>query len=373
MIPGDSAIVAVARFLVTTLRRQWARSIADNFAMEDLKQVLLNDLAEIKEDLSILRGADKNVAIVRFVRGVDLMVRQSLRRSTGQAVGANNNNDDDDDKIWQEDLTAALDSAENAYHRVKSTAEKIMCFEIICSCFLLLRPTESAMYSILNSLKILMREKPIVTALTRLRNAVKNTATLKVEECVLLELFLSRVCAILSGCERMDKFTSEHREAFRKIFRENEAIREAVNPATFFRWGEVQVFKHTTKRRVLETTVHVIMPVVPTMSATATIMTAGMYRPKNAGIKTFDKILLKDRQIHNQGGTLFDFRWSMLDLAHCDTDGSYRLGSVSLTLESSSSSWKVTSVPDKSLKKIERGSSSDTLSTASIRMDAEHQ
>lgn len=358
--PGVASIDAVAAFLLQTLRRHWCQGMQDDADYAELRQILLDDLSDIKEDLSVLRDADRNVACMRFVRGVDLMVRQSLkevhkRKTTphtvfGAETKAASGDDVDgasDDTTWREDLTAALDSAEQGYHRVKTTEEKIMCFEIMCSCFLLLRPPESALYSILDSIRVLLSEKVIDIALQGLRKAVVSGSPLSLEHCELLELCLSRLCGIVAACQRMDTFTREFCNSFRAVFRNNEAIKEATEPAIFPRWNDLQVYKYSAKRRVAVVTAHAVVPVVPVLSAVGTVMSAGRYRPKNAGIRSFDTILLKDRRKEKEqgGASLFEFRWALLDLVHASTSGTHQLGNVSLTLDSNASSWNVVAAP----------------------------
>lgn len=350
MFPGTSSIDAVAAFLIQTLRRNWCHGMQGDVDFTELRQILLDDLNEIKEDLAVLRDADRNVASQRFVRGVDLIARQSMQK--GQNSKSKEESLSRQDNTWREDLTAALDSAEQGYHRVKTVEEKIMCFEIMCSCFLLLRPPESALYSIFDSIRVLLKEQVIDNAFQGLRKAVVLGSPLSMEHCELLELALSRLCGIVAACEGMSEFTPAFRALFRAVFRDNVAIKEATNPSLFPRWTTVEVYKYSKKRRVAGVTAHAMIPVVPVLAAVGTIMSAGMFRPKNAGIGSFDTIPLRDRKRSDQGASLFEFRWALLDLAHGATvqDVSHRLGRVSLTLDSSSDSWNVVAAPSDTFK-----------------------
>ena len=334
MVVGDAVIGALTKFLIGTLRRNWCSKLEGDSSLHDLRQILLDDLNEVKEDLSVLRGADRNVASMRFVRGVDLLLRQSLAaRVLDKEEG--------EDSIWKEDIAASLDAAEHGYHRVKTIEEKIMCFEIMCSCFLLLRSGENAIFSIIHSIKVLTRETHVENALQNLKKAVQDNTVLSLEDCALLELYFSRVCTIIAACEMIDQYSEQLRDSFRALFRGHPAIAKATDPASFARWGEVRVYKYSTKRRIAEATAHAVVPIVPVMAAVGTIVTAGYFRPKNAGITTFNTITLRKLDKDSPGGKLLEFRWSLLDLAHCKASGRYQHGRVSLTMDSNTSSWLV--------------------------------
>lgn len=338
---GATGLDAVVVFLSRTLRRRWcdALGLSPNYA--EMRRSLLVDLDEIKEDLSVLRDADRNVASMRFVRGIDLMIRMSLPKNTSDTTEAEKKGADSG---WKEDLMASLDSAEQGYYRVKFMEQKILCFEIMCSCFLLLRSPETAFYSILNGVKVLMHEGAIELAWQSLQRAVDTGAPVTPEECRLLELFLSRVCGIVAACEHMPEYTPQVRDEFRKLFRSNPHVVRATDPTSFFKWDVLRVYKHKTSVRVFGTAAHVLIPVVPVVAGVATMLTAGYYIPKNAGVNTLDSVALKETSKDERDdctANLYDFRWSLLDLAHSQSEQRYGLGRVSLSIDSKRNIWNV--------------------------------
>mmetsp|Transcript_5722 Transcript_5722/g.8094 ORF Transcript_5722/g.8094 Transcript_5722/m.8094 type:complete len:369 (-) Transcript_5722:80-1186(-) len=327
MSVDGGALHAALKFLFVTLRNHhWAIRLDGSSEFEDLRNTILTELSKIQEDLSVLRVADKNVAMQRFTRGFDLLLKRS-------------DNDDDDEDVWREDLTSALDSAEHGYHRVKTTAEKILCFQIMCSCFLVLRTPESAIISIRNQMKALFCEKSIQTALEHLERSVCEKAALSKEDKELLELFFSRVCGVIASCEQLDAFVN-HRRGFRDLFA-IDPIKNATYPEVFKNWKEIPVYTHSTKVRIAGTAAHGIVPIVPVVCGLTTLLSGGLVRPRNAGVTTlnttplhlYDEKQSKGREPSNQQSVpnLYDFRWKLLDLAHCDSTLNYALGNVSLT------------------------------------------
>jgi hypothetical protein len=320
------AVKAAVQFLLATLRNHWGKSLDGNPQFEDLRNTLLNELWKIQEDLNVLRDADKNVAAMRFTRGFDLLVRNPKDETDKPKDGSFS---------WRDDLTAALDSAENGYHRVKTTHEKILCFEIMCSCFLVLRPPEDAIASIRHQIKTLFAEQTIMSSLASLNHSVCNSKKpLSLEDKVLLENFFSRICAAIAACEGMSCYTHTHRCSFREIFR-TPPLESATDPSIFQNWNNIQVFQFPTKTRIAGNTAHALVPIVPLLCALTTIMSVGTVRPKNAGITTLNTIPLVnydlDKEGCKKGPNLYDFRWQLLDLVQCNSNLDYKFGCVSVS------------------------------------------
>lgn len=327
----DGGTIAVLAFLWTTVRRHWCKALVDDIGFAALRDALLDDLSSIREDLSALRDADKQVAVSRFVRGIELLMRNPAKNETA----------------WKDDLSAALDSAEQGYHRVKSTAHRILCFEIMCSCFLVLRNRDSAVISIQTQMTNLFREKEIQRSLRSLRSCIRNGKPLLKEEKELLELFFSRVCGIIAACQTLDCDKSRYRCEFRNMFASVDSIREATDPAFMVKWDDAVVYKFNSTTRIAGTAAHAILPIVPVMAATVYILTLGLYRPKKAWVNTFDTVKLKPTKQDDESKTpqeysLYDFRWKLLDLSHCKCEEQYEMGSVQVLLvDPSTNVWQV--------------------------------
>jgi hypothetical protein len=327
------AATAVMRFLLSTLRAYWGNATSGDAQFHDLRNTLLTELYKIQEDLNVLRDADKNVATTRFIRGFQLYVH-----------------DPGNTTVWQEDLTSALDSADNGYHRVRTTNEKIRCFEISCACFFVLRTPESAILSVRSQMAMLFDEPHIQTAFTHLQQSICEAKALPREDKELLESFLSRVCGVIDACHQLKCFNNSHREAFRQLFGKQNIL-QACDPTHFHKWDDIDVYKNTVVVRYAAATGHALVPIVPVLSCLAALVTFGQYAPRNAGISALDtKPLLGYDDKNNSGGppngssqhkhNLYHFRWQLLDLARCKSDKSYQLGQISLT-QSSSGGWIV--------------------------------
>lgn len=105
--------------------------------------------------------------------------------------------------------------------------------------------------------------------------------------------------------------------------------------------------------RLYGTAAHMLIPVVPVTSSVGTLLTAGRFRPMNAGVHTLNTLTLKEKCKENHKNVesasssssspanLYDFRWPLLDLAYSRSSSHYRLGRVSISIDSKSSTWIV--------------------------------
>ena len=312
----DGAATAVISFLLSTVRRHWGSVLAHNASYEDLRSQLMTVLHKIETDLDMLRRADKDVATLRFTRGMHIFLSKP-----------------ESDEEWKSDLKSALDSAENAYQRVKRTEEKIFCFEIMCSCFLLLRDGENAILSITSTLTEIFRDPVLENTLRSLKTSVYDGKPLPRAHKSLLELFFSRVCGIVIACQELSGYNAKHQDGFRQVFSTAELVTITDPEKGFSKWKDVMVYKHSASFQVAQVAAHALVPVVPVLSATATILSLGIVRPKKAGIRSFDTVPLVEKQTDEDQENvpnLFDFRFMLLDLVHCKSTHLYPLGDVSL-------------------------------------------
>ena len=209
-----------------------------------LHDALLSKSQKIDEHFKVLLEADMNTAVDAYLRGIQ------VRRQSGNAEHG----------AWRIDFGFALERAQDGFSRVTNPEQKIKCYEIMCICFLALRSPQEAFASILHSTETILKDTYVNSSLSNLKKTIQRPRkTLNHADSILLSLLFDRVCGTVDVCSKDSGWTTENREAFRKLFRENKHLRKATHPELFPEWerlvahdGSIFVWRTKCVNRVIQ-------------------------------------------------------------------------------------------------------------------------
>lgn len=206
--PEDaSRLVSLAvGFLVATTQPKWGNFVAYE-TLTEARSEFIESKALIEKDLKSLKAEEMPAAIMKLIRGFSI-----LCENPGDSSGV-------------DDLYDALNTVEVACAEPKASPEdKILCFGVICACFLVLREASTALTSICAQLDHLFGDEGIKKSLKSLRSCLQNKRKMAMfrEDKARLDLLFSRLCAVYSACERLKGFSeSGARQRFQKLLSEH--------------------------------------------------------------------------------------------------------------------------------------------------------
>ena len=209
-----------------------------------LHDALLSKSQKVDEHFKVLLEADMNTAVDAYLRGIQ------VRRQSGNA----------EHSAWRIDFGFALERAQDGFSRVTNPEQKIKCYEIMCICFLALRSPQEAFTSILHSTETILKDTYVNSSLSNLKKTIQRPRkTLNHADSKLLSLLFDRVCGTVDVCSKDSGWTTENREAFRKLFRKNKHLRKATHPELFPEWerlvahdGSIFVWRTKCVNRVIQ-------------------------------------------------------------------------------------------------------------------------